>query len=181
MSEAEIRANFEEALERLKTVHTRDELEEARKNVYKWRDKLLETSEDFKREVEGRRMASQAEHKGRFSEFDGRVKDIKLKAGRFKIDPWMTDQHLKGLNEMMLERMRPKAQGLKLVCPECGEPDRRNVKVTGKGKRKKKAPWCFKCNVQLIPEHMLNKWKKNLNIKLRKKFSDEERRMGYGN
>ena len=52
------------------------------------------------------------------------------------------------------------------------------MKVTGRGKRKKEFPWCFKCDVQLILESKLRKWKSS--IKLRKKFTDEERRMGYG-
>ncbi len=178
MNVTEIKANFDENLEKLKTVHTRKELEEVKKEVYKWRNKLLECSEDFRREIEERQRANLP---GR-PNFDERIRELKGKAGeaRRKADlllrsTHMTDPRLREMNDML--RMRAKVQG-RMICPECGELDRGNVMSTGRGKRKVKVPWCFKCNIQLVPENKVKKWKRS-NIKLRKKFTDEEMRMGY--
>ena len=184
MDESEVRAKFEEAKERLKSVHTRGELEEARGEVYKWRDKLLWVSEDFRREHEERQRASQA--RARFSELDGRVSEIRGRAEQIRRDadrlrpaPFTFDPRLRGAYDDRLEKLRSKALGNRLICPECNDVDRHNVQVTGKGKRKRKTPWCFKCNVPLVPADKAEKWKGD-NIKLRRKFSDEEKRMGWG-
>lgn len=175
---AEIKANFYENLEKLKAVHTREELEEVRGEVYKWRDKLLESSEDFRREIEERQRVNLP---GR--PIDNQARDIKdrFEGVRRKVDilrsRYMADPRLREMNKIMRKRLT-NVQG-RMVCPECGEFDMGNIQSMGKGKRKVKVPWCFKCNVQLMPESKIKKWKRST-IKLRKKFTDKELRMGYG-
>lgn len=46
----------------------------------------------------------------------------------------------------------------RLVCPECGDPDRRN-KMNGK-------PWCMKCNRPLVPKKIAEKLKKMPKVKV---------------
>jgi hypothetical protein len=60
-----------------------------------------------------------------------------------------------------------------LVCPECGEGDKGN-KMNGK-------PWCFKCNVTLMPKSQVAKWLKLPKTKtLRSSFKDDVDRLVSG-
>lgn len=164
--------------EKLKTVHTRNDLERVRKEVYKWRDKLLEVSEDFRKEIEEKQRANLP---GRPNNFDGRINKIKGRAEEVRRIADLLrrnyDPRLREMKDMMRERLT-NVQG-RLICPKCGSFDMGNVWVTEKGKRKRKMPWCFKCNVQLMPESKVKEWKKD-SIKMRTRFTDEERKAGWG-
>jgi len=57
-----------------------------------------------------------------------------------------------------------------LVCPKCGEGDKGN-KMNGK-------PWCFKCNVTLMPKNQVAKWLELPKMKvLRRNFKDDVNRL----
>ena len=70
------------------------------------------------------------------------------------------------LREIEQKLLRVDALNTKLVCPSCGENDRGN-KMNGK-------PWCFKCNVTLVPKGEVANWQKLPKIKtLRRSFKDD--------
>lgn len=62
------------------------------------------------------------------------------------IPPAMKDQRLAELAR------GPVLNGL--ICPQCGDPDRRNT-MNGR-------PWCMKCNVELMPKTKVEKWNKKV-------------------
>lgn len=83
----------------------------------------------------------------RFEAMEARLKADSLEPNRgFFVEP---SHPLMEIYAKFMATLR--AQEAKLVCPECGEPDR--------GNRVNKTPWCIKCNVPLVPR---GKKKRNL-------------------
>jgi len=82
------------------------------------------------------------------------------------------DPLLREIQDKLLRKLDV-VKGDSLVCPKCGEPDKGN-KMNGK-------PWCFKCNVPLMPKGQVVKWLKLPKTKvLRRSFKDDVDRLIHG-
>ncbi len=166
MSEIEVaRREFQEELEKLKDIHAKDgspeegakaheKLREQQKKILAARDRLFEVSFEDKRQ------------------FETRMEEVRLRAEamRAKVEsqvpkiPRGFTPHLPPTfrmpDELRLEEIRKKImkdegwEGEIYECPLCGDTwseNHLNMYKTGRGKKAKKRPWCFKCNMEVYP------------------------------
>jgi hypothetical protein len=83
------------------------------------------------------------------------------------------DPLLREIQDKLLRKLDVVKGEDSLVCPKCGEGDTGN-KMNGK-------PWCFKCNVTLVPKSQVAKWLKLPKTKvLRRSFKDDVDRLVHG-
>lgn len=153
MSEEQVWREFNEALENLKHVHTKEELKNAQKKLRVVRDRLLVVSEKFRQEYNQRKQTVRARVRHNLTDFS-------------EVEHWMINPYLENINDKLLHRAC--ASSLELVCPSCGSKDH--------GNRLNTKPWCFRCNVMLVPKVIASNYSK---LKQRRKFSDEERMKGW--
>jgi hypothetical protein len=83
------------------------------------------------------------------------------------------DPLLREIQDKLLRKLDVVKGEDSLVCPKCGEGDHGN-KVNGK-------PWCFKCQVPLVPKDVVAKWLKLPKMKvLRRSLKDDVHRLVSG-
>ena len=157
-----LKKEYDEALESLKHVHNQKDLEKSKQRVFKARDNLLASSEKFRREYEERHQEAAAISEMQKTEARSRAEGL-----REKYDPWMKNPYLRKINSELINNKTPKIGGL--VCPQCGEVDH--------GNKNNKKSWCFKCNIQLIPEAMAKKFRSK--IRMVYEVSDENKMKGW--
>lgn len=153
--EEECERRFKESLEKLKHVHTHEDLEKVRAEVFKRRDELFKASTRIRNEIRNKQMLTQ--NRARFQTIRSEADRIRRNAFN-QIDSGFMDPHMRRIQEHF--RSKAVKSSFDLVCPECEDRDH--------GNKKNKKPWCLKCNVPLIKRKDLKKWKKN-RIKVVKK------------
>jgi len=84
---------------------------------------------------------------------------------------YMVDPTLREIDRKYRERMKIE-DFVQLHCPECGDSD--------KGNRMNGKPWCFKCNVMLVPKGKVSKWFKGTVKVVKKSLRDDLRRLNPG-
>jgi len=101
---------------------------------------------------------------------DRRVREARAKADELRRE---YDPLLREIQEKLLRKLDVVKGEDSLVCPKCGEGDHGN-KMNGK-------PWCFKCNVLLVPKSQMAKWLRLPKMKvLRRSFKDDVDRLISG-
>lgn len=162
MSLEDARRGFYAALEGLKQVHTREQLETQKEEVERLKKQLLEIDPEFramiemrKREAKMRADQARAEHKAKISEAKMKASTARAKADSLRRD---AERRLDDFDERHLVKKRTfeeaeKAVGDKLAC--------RNPKCPDQGKNRgnmlNNVEWCFMCNHRLIAESEASK------------------------
>ena len=100
-------------------------------------ERLRKRAERLKRKVKSSHQKEMAELQAKIRKYE------------FRLDP-----ALRKIQRKLEEKLTVTS---KMVCPNCGDPDRGN-KVNGK-------PWCFKCNTILVAKDKLQKWLKLPKVK----------------
>ena len=172
MSEETIRTNFNESLENLKNVHTREALKSTKKEINIWRTRLIAISPTFRKELEERKQLTKARRiVNKASSLPGRPLDHTTRREKImrehNIEPWMMDPNLRKMNDLANSRIRAQIVGTGgLTCPECGDRDN--------GNKMGKTPWCMKCNVALSPK---GKKVRGPKIKRHRQLTEAQKRM----
>jgi len=161
MKEEQIWKEFHEALEGLKDVHTREELEGQRKKVSVVRERLWKVSEEFRHEVRTRMEEARLKS-------EARMATMKLKTESYMREADMARQKAVDRKPSLsypqtMTRLRtakapmPSDDKEVLVCPECYTANVNWLKVNRKRARKEKLPkgvkeipWCFRCKKRMI-------------------------------
>jgi hypothetical protein len=99
---------------------------------------------------------------------DRRVQEAKDRAEKLRRE---YDPHLREIQDKLLRKLDVVKGEDSLVCPKCGEGDKGN-KMNGK-------PWCFKCNVPLVPKGQVAKWLLETKV-LRRSLKDDVDRLVHG-
>jgi len=120
------------------------------------KDECISSKEEQQIRAEAKRLRIRLDRLKRHAKSRHQSEMAKLKRElreyEFKLDP-----NLRTINRKFVERLKVNACD-RLVCPECGEGD--------KGNRMNGKPWCFKCNVILVPKDKASKWLKLPTVKV---------------
>lgn len=98
------------------------------------------------------------------------IGEIEKKASELR-QRYMMDPALRDIDKKFRERLEIE-DFVQLHCPTCGDSDKGN-KMNGK-------PWCFKCNVMLVPKGKVSKWFKGTVKVVKKSLRDDLRRLNPG-
>jgi formylmethanofuran dehydrogenase subunit E len=102
---------------------------------------------------------------------DRTVREARAKADKLRRE---YDPLLREIQEKLLRKLDVAKGEDSLVCPKCGEGNVHGNKMNGK-------PWCFKCNIVLVPKSQVAKWLKLPKMKvLRGRFKDDVDRLVSG-
>ncbi|MBA7490858.1 hypothetical protein ES702_01401 [subsurface metagenome] len=185
MSEQEAWQQFNEAMEGLKQVHTREALESQKKKVHKAREELIKLSPEFRQML--MRKKAEAEEKAetrrlqmelKTQVYMQQVETVRTKAEGFRrqADSMVSRfptimKPFGGMTKMPL----PDDDVEILVCPKCLTRYVNWLKVNRKTARKEKLPkgvreipWCFRCK-----KRMVRMARKEVNKKKREKMKDK--------
>jgi len=132
---------------------------------------LKSLEQQIPKQVAGMQKREEKLRKGKAKwqrDLDRRVEKLRAKADQLRQD-YMMDPRLREIQNKLLRKLDVVKGDKSLVCPKCGEGDYGN-KMNGK-------PWCFKCNVPLMPKDQVAKWLKLPNLKpLRSSLRDDVER-----
>jgi rubrerythrin len=130
---------------------------------------LKSLEEQIPRQVAGVQKRVEKREKGKakwqrdLEDVDRRVQEAKDRAEKLRRE---YDPLLREIQGKLLRKLDVVKSEDSLVCPKCGEGDKGN-KMNGK-------PWCFKCNVTLVPKSQVAKWMNLPKMKaLRRSLKDD--------
>ena len=137
--------DLEKKLELLKEVHTQEDLERVGAELEEARRRALAESPAYRQLLEERRLEAEVRADKIQHEYESKISDAKFMAN-----------HARGQAERLRNLMPGKLlQNIKadtgFKCPRCGETNL-NWKVTERGKHEEKTPWCFRCNMKMLPK-----------------------------
>ena len=141
---------LEEKLELLKEAHTQEDLDRVKAEVEEARLKALSESVEYRQLLEERQLETNVRAEKIRREYNEKMSEAKLKANA-AIDK---AEGARAQTERMRAYLMPGKLNMihKLdtgyECLRCKETSL-NWMVSGKGKHKKKTPWCFRCNMKM--------------------------------
>ena len=150
MSEA--LADFEKKLELLKDVHTQEDLEKVKADVEKAKMRALSESAEYRQLLEERHREAEARAEKIRREYDSEISEVKVRADVAISKAESARSEAERMRANLMPGANPSYQPAPsdsgLVYPKCGGTNL-NWMVQGKGKHKKRVPWCFRCNVKM--------------------------------
>lgn len=164
----DVRAEFTEALEGLKQVHTKEELEAQTLKVNEAKEKLLKVDEDFRHRMEMRKLEAKARA-------DAMKRDMEMKKLQMQTQMQTTRANAqmmrmqamagRGGGMSMMKRAMPTLPTQTpddLMCPICRQGDKGNIIDT--------EPACFKCMHKLVKRSELKDFNREYRRKWKKKM-----------
>lgn len=138
--------------------HTQEDLKRFQKELEPLKEQALKESVTYQRMMlEKRRIADE---RARKMEQEHRMKMLETKAEAMNIrtgsvggntEKIVTQRQARAIMDLKNSNLpsRKKTKTLGLQCPKCGDTNVSNTMVQGRGKKKKRIPYCFKCSLKL--------------------------------
>lgn len=185
MSEQQAWKQFKTAMEGLKTVHTREELESQKKKVHKAREKLVAESPEFRQMLMQKEAEAKEKAERRRLEMELKTQIYVQKAEVARMRAGQVKSGAESTRLRFPTIMRPHGGTIKmplpdddleiLICSKCLTTNVNWLKVNRKTARKEKLPkgvreiaWCFRCR-----KRMVLMARKEINRKKREKIKNQ--------